>query len=159
MNTGVSYKGLSWPLLASDEKRIFQTSLRFSNQIETLIPLQSHEKAAEKYFFNDFLTRHSDVSSTIPESTSLMRTVGFNKLQVAHFFDNLEKLMKRNNFSASYIYNWDETGINRVPKHQKAFVVKSIHQVGKLMSAKNGKNITILFCRSANGYFIPLSFA
>uniref|UniRef100_A0A6M2DMK8 Putative mariner-21 hm n=1 Tax=Xenopsylla cheopis TaxID=163159 RepID=A0A6M2DMK8_XENCH len=78
----------------------------------------------------------------------MMRAVGFNKPQVDLFYDNLEKPMKQYKFTASRIYNCDETGV----------APKAIRQVGKLTSAERGKNITVLFCMSANGHYIPPFF-
>jgi len=113
---------------------------------------------AGKHFYHDFMARHPDLSLRKPESTSLMRAVGFNKPQVELFYNNLEKLMNQFNFLPSNIYNCDETGVSCVQKHQKVLAVKSVRQVGKLTSAERGKNITIFFCMSANGYFIPPFF-
>lgn len=114
--------------------------------------------SAGKHFYYDFMKRHSDISLRTPESTSMMRAVGFNKPQVDLFYDNLEKLMKQYKFIPSRIYNCDETGVSCVHKHQKVIAPKAIRQVGKLTSAERGKNITVLFCMSANGHFIPPFF-
>ncbi|KPJ16902.1 hypothetical protein RR48_13758 [Papilio machaon] len=114
--------------------------------------------SAGKHFYYDFMKRHSDISLRAPESTSMMRAVGFNKPQVDLFYDNLEKLMKQYKFTPSRIYNCDETGVSCVHKHQKVLAPKAIRQVGKLTSAERGKNITVLFCMSANGHYIPPFF-
>ncbi|KAJ8962215.1 hypothetical protein NQ318_018187 [Aromia moschata] len=116
------------------------------------------KSAAGKHFYYDFMARHPDLSLRTPESMSMMRAVGFNKPQVDLFFINLDKLMTLYNFSPSNIYNCDETGVSCVQKHQKVIAPKTVRQVGKLTSAERGKNITILFCMSANGYFIPPFF-
>lgn len=113
---------------------------------------------AGKHFYYDFMKRHSDISLRAPESTSMMRAVEFNKPQVDLFYDNLEKLMKQCKFTPSRIYNCDETGVSGVHKHQKVLAPKAMRQVGKLTSAERGKNITVLFCMSANGHFIPPFF-
>ncbi|CAK1588229.1 unnamed protein product [Parnassius mnemosyne] len=114
--------------------------------------------SAGKHFYYDFMKRHSDISLRAPESTSMMRAVGFNKPQVDLFYDNLEKLMKQYKFTPSRIYNCDETGVSCVHKHQKVLAPKAIRQVGKLTSAERGKNIIVLFCMSANGHYIPPFF-
>lgn len=118
----------------------------------------SEKGTAGKHFYYDFMKRHPDLALRTPESTSLMRAVGFNKPQVELFFFNVEKLMNQYHFPPSNIYNCDETGVSCVQKHQKVLASKSVRQVGKLTSAERGKNITILFCMSANGYFIPPFF-
>ncbi|XP_026728373.1 uncharacterized protein LOC113494293 [Trichoplusia ni] len=114
--------------------------------------------SAGKHFYYDFMKKHSDISLRAPESTSMMRAVGFNKPQVDIFYDNLEKLMQQYKFTPSRIYNCDETGVSCVHKHQKVLAPKAIRQVGKLTSAERGKNITVLFCMSANGHYIPPFF-
>lgn len=87
-----------------------------------------------------------------------MRAVGYNKPQVELFYNNLEKLINQFNFPPSNVYHCDETGVSCVHKHQKVLAMKFVRQVGKLTSAERGKSITILFCMSANGYFIPPFF-
>lgn len=59
------------------------------------------KQAAEKHFYYDFMQKHPDISLRAPESTSLMRAVGFNKPQVDMFYDNLEKLMTQYKFPPS----------------------------------------------------------
>lgn len=82
--------------------------------------------SAGKHFYYDFMRRHSDISLRTPESTSMMRAVGFNKPQVDLFYDNLERLMTQYKFPPSRIYNCDETGVSCVHKHQKVLAPKSI---------------------------------
>lgn len=114
--------------------------------------------AAGKHFYYDFMQRHPDLSLRTPESTSMMRAVCFNKPQVDLFYDNIWKLMEKYTFLPSKIYNCDETGVSCVHRHQKVLAPKAVRQVGKLTSAERGKNITVLFCMSANGHFIPPFF-
>lgn len=61
-------------------------------------------------------------------------------------------------FTPLRIYNYDETGVSCVHKHQKVLAPKVNRQIGKLTSADRGKNITVLFCMSANGHYIPPFF-
>ncbi|XP_036146776.1 uncharacterized protein LOC118646934 [Monomorium pharaonis] len=134
--------------------------LAYDLAVELKLPhrFNTEKRTAGKHFYYDFMARHPDLSLRTPESTSMMRAVGFNKLQVDLFFSNLEKLMNQYNFPPSNIYNCDETGVSCVQKHQKVLAPKAVRQVGKLTSAERGKNITIMFCMSANGYFIPPFF-
>lgn len=118
----------------------------------------TEKKTAGKHFYYDFMHRHPDISLRTPESTSMMRAVGFNKPQVDIFYDNLARLMTQYKFPPSHIYNCDETGVSCVHKHQKVLAPKAVRQVGKLTSAERGKNITVLFCMSANGHFMPPFF-
>jgi hypothetical protein len=116
------------------------------------------KQTAGKHFYYDFMQRHPYISLRAPESTSMMRAVGFNKPQVDIFYNNLEKLMTQYKFPPSNIYNCDETGVSCVHKHQKVLAPKAVRQVGKLTSAERGKNITVLFCMSANGHYVPPFF-
>ncbi|GBP19771.1 Pogo transposable element with KRAB domain [Eumeta japonica] len=113
---------------------------------------------AGKYFYYDFMQRHPDISLRTPKLTSMMRAVGFNKPQVDLFYDNLEKLMTQYKFEPSHIYNCDETGVSCVQKHQKVIALKALRQIGKLTSAERVKSITVRFCMSANGHFVPPFF-
>lgn len=112
---------------------------------------------AGRKFYEHFTKKHG-FSLRTPESTSLMRAVGFNRPQVELFYTNLEKLIAEFQFDASRIYNCDETGVNCVPKHEKVVAPKTVRQVGKLTSAERGKNITVLFCMSATGHYTPPFF-
>ena len=116
------------------------------------------KKSAGKHFYYDFLKRHPDLSLRRPESTSLMRAVGFNRHQVERFFNNLKNLCQKYNFGPSNICNCDETGVSTVQKQAKVMTLKSNRQVGKLTSAERGKNVTVMFCMSVAGYFIPPLF-
>lgn len=58
---------------------------------------------AGKHFYYDFMQRHPDLSLRAPESTSMMRAVGFNKPQVDLYYDNLEKLLTQYKFPPSNI--------------------------------------------------------
>ncbi|XP_066600972.1 uncharacterized protein [Prorops nasuta] len=115
-------------------------------------------KSAGQHFYYDFIKRHPEISLRKPESTSIMRAVGFNKPQVDRFFENLKNLYDKFNFGPSNIFNCDETGVSTVHKQMKVMTLKVNRQVGKLTSAERGKNVTVLFCMSAAGYFIPPYF-
>lgn len=116
------------------------------------------KKAAGKHFYYDFIKRHPELSLRKPESTSLMRAVGFNRPQVNRFFENLKSVCEKFQFGPSDIYNCDETGVSTVHKQDKVMTLKSNRQVGKLTSAERGKNVTVMFCMSAAGFFIPPLF-
>ncbi|XP_011858337.1 PREDICTED: uncharacterized protein LOC105555900 [Vollenhovia emeryi] len=79
--------------------------LAYDLAVELKLPhrFNTEKGTAGKHFYYDFMARHSDLSLRTPESTSVMRAVGFNKPQVDLFFSNLEKLMNRYNFPPSNI--------------------------------------------------------
>lgn len=93
-----------------------------------------------------------------PESTSIVRAVGFNKPQVDHFYDQLTKLLEEHLFPVSRIYNADETALSTVHKNEKVISVKGRKQVCKLTSGERGRNITLMFAMSVTGLFIPPLF-
>ncbi|XP_065668064.1 uncharacterized protein LOC136088301 [Hydra vulgaris] len=79
------------------------------------------------------LNRHSGLSIRTPEATSL------------------ERATNRNHFSASNIYNVDETGITTVQKPNKVFACKGIKQVGALTSQERGTPVTMVLAVNACG--------
>lgn len=115
-------------------------------------------KTAGKHFYKNFMERHPELSLRTPESTSLMRCVGFNKPQVELFFNKLDSLIEKHHFPPSRIYNADETGVSCVHKNQKVLSTKGKRQVGKLTSGERGKNITLMFGMNPTGHFIPPLF-
>ncbi|KAJ8876916.1 hypothetical protein PR048_021365 [Dryococelus australis] len=50
-----------------------------------------------------------------PQKTSIARSMGFNRVQLNNYLDNLESLMRTHTFSPIRVYNMDETGIQMVP--------------------------------------------
>ncbi|XP_065671971.1 uncharacterized protein LOC136089810 [Hydra vulgaris] len=81
-----------------------------------------------------FLNRHSGLSIRTPEATN------------------------RNHFSASNIYNVDETGITTVQKPNKVIARKGIKQVGALTSQERGTLVTIVLAVNACGNSVPPMF-
>lgn len=116
------------------------------------------KKVAGKDFYTSFMNRHPELSYRKPQSTSLMRCVGFNKPQVERFFNQLETMIRKFNFRPSRIFNGDETGVTCVHENEKVITMKGKRQVGKMTSGERGRNVTLMFCMSATGQFIPPLF-
>ena len=110
---------------------------------------------AGKDFFLVFKKRNPDLALRTPEETSLMRATGFNKPQVDRFYDLLLKLQEQFGFQASQIYNTNETEVSTVQKSCKVLSVKGKKQIGKLISAERGRNVTVIFSMNATSNFIP----
>lgn len=63
------------------------------------------EKMAGKDWLDGFRRRNANLSFRSPEGTSLGRATAFNRTTVSEYFDNIESIMKKYNFSPDCIYN------------------------------------------------------
>jgi len=91
-----------------------------------------------------------------PEATSIGRLMAFNKTNVGAFFDKLKEIKLEKHFSASQIFNVDESGISSVPtKLPKVISPTGTRRVAKIVSAERGKNITVVLGISATGVYVP----
>lgn len=114
------------------------------------------QKLAGYDWFKDFLKRNPDLSLRKPEPTSSARAYGFNKDAVESFFNLLEKVCSQYGFSATNIYNMDETGVSCNPKtYLKVLAPKGKRKVGSRVSAERGTNVTAVICCSATGSYMP----
>ena len=102
-------------------------------------------RRAGRDWFDSFLKRHRNLSIRSAEATSLGRLIGFNRPQVSQFFDVLDAVYARYSFTASRIYNCDESGLPTVPtKLPKVLAAKGTKIVAKVTSAEHGKNVTFV---------------
>ena len=58
-------------------------------------------------------------------------------------------------YTASQVWNADESGLTTVHKPGKILSKKGIKQVGKITSRERGQTTTILCAMNANGTFVP----
>jgi hypothetical protein len=111
-------------------------------------------KLAGKDWTNQFRKKHN-LSLRQPEKTSIARAMGFNRVQVDLFFNNLRRMYEKYKFNPQQIYNMDETGLLTVPnKLPKVVSVKGKKQVGKIVSGERGQLITAVCAISASGNFV-----
>lgn len=104
--------------------------LAYDLAVELRLPhrFNKTKKLAGKDFYYGFLKRHPEIALRVPESTSMMRAVGFNKPQVDLFFSKLVELMEKHSFPPSRIFNADETGVSSVHDNCKVMSVKGKRQ-------------------------------
>nr|XP_022913979.1 uncharacterized protein LOC111424602 [Onthophagus taurus] len=112
-------KDLSNRCLPLVKKEFLKLAFDLAEALKIPHRFNKEKGVAGKHFYYDFMQKHPDISLKTPESTSMMRAVEFNKPQVDLFYDILEKLMTQYKFQPSNIYNYDETGVSCVYKHQK----------------------------------------
>ncbi|KAK9745058.1 CENP-B N-terminal DNA-binding domain [Popillia japonica] len=107
------------------------------------------KKSAGKNFYYSFMKRHSALSLRIPESTNLMRAVGFNRPLASIVQKHAKVLAESTNLMRAVGFNRPLASI--VQKHAKVLASKNQKQVGKRTSAERGKNVTVLIAMSAGG--------
>jgi len=117
-----------------------------------------HRKLAGVDWFRNFIRRNPSVTVRKPEATSMSRITAFNKTEVTLFFQNLEKVMEKYNFTPANIYNMDETGISTVQDPGKIIAPKGQKRVGSITSWERGKNVTVICGMSSSGTYIPPTF-
>ncbi|XP_072945514.1 uncharacterized protein [Epargyreus clarus] len=112
---------------------------------------------AGKTWLRLFLKRHKDkLSIRRPTGTSFARAFGFNKENVDNFFQLLEGIYEKNNYSADRVYNVDETGLTIVQSRIPEVIGRrGKRQIASLTSAERGSLVTIIACMNATGHFVP----
>ncbi|CAK1592497.1 unnamed protein product [Parnassius mnemosyne] len=115
-------------------------------------------KMAGRDWMSAFLKRNTSLSIRKPEATSLSRATSFNKSNVQKFYTKLADVVDRFKFTASSMWNADETGVSTVTKPSKIVAAKGKRNVGSITSGERGTNITLLVAVSATGSSIPPMF-
>ena len=113
---------------------------------------------AGKNWLSNFMRRHPSLSIRAPIATSIARVEGFNRDAVMEFFGLYKGILQTGEYSATRIWNCDETGFTRVSKPGKVICKTGTRQVRKVSSGEREKNITALCCMSTAGAFIPPLF-
>ena len=113
------------------------------------------KKSANKTWYYNFMRRHPDLRLRSPEATSMARSKGFNRQDVADFFQKYTDLIDEHGLTAERIYNVDESGHSTVQTPSKVISQRGKRQVGAITSAERGTNTTGVYCQSAVGHFLP----
>lgn len=113
-------------------------------------------KMAGNDWLRGFLSRHPVISLRSPQATSIGRAVGFNWPNVMHFFSAYKAVLLTNHsFTATTVWNMDESGITNVAKPCKVLSTKGKRQVSKITSAERGSTVTVVYAMSASGQYLP----
>ena len=113
------------------------------------------KKSANKTWYYNFMRRHPDLRLRSPEATSMARSKGFNRQDVADFFQKYTDLIDEHGLTAERIYNVDESGHSTVQTPSNVISQRGKRQVGAITSAERGTNTTGVYCQSAVGHFLP----
>jgi DDE superfamily endonuclease len=111
-------------------------------------------KMAGKKWMTGFFSRPAGAQLALrqPECLSLNRFKCFSRESCDKFFDLLIQLVEEHGFTASSIYNMDESGFSTVQKKNvKVIAAKGKKRVSVLASGERGRNITVVCCTNAAG--------
>ncbi|KAJ4430876.1 hypothetical protein ANN_19467 [Periplaneta americana] len=121
-------KDLDDRLMGLSKKEFLKLAFDLAENLRIEHRFNKEKKYAGMDFYKSFMSRFPELGLRSPESTSLMRCVGFNKPQVNFFFEKLSFLMDKYHFAASRIYNADETGVSTVHQNPKVLSCKGKKQ-------------------------------
>jgi len=124
-------------------------------QNNVLHPFNDQKKMAGKDWLAGFLSRHQQISIRNPEPTSMSRATAFNEPNKNRFFEIYKHELQKEQFTASRIWNVDESGFTAVHAPRKILAERGIKQVGKITSAEKGVTTTAVCAFSASGNYIP----
>lgn len=128
----------------------------FAKKLKKSIPKNWEDKGmAGIDWMYGFMTRHQTLSLRSPESTSIARARGFNRVAVMEFFALWSSVLEKSNIGPDSIYNLDETGLSTVQGVPKVIAVKGTKQVGQISATERGSLVTACCCVSAIGRALP----
>ncbi|KAF2898701.1 hypothetical protein ILUMI_07476 [Ignelater luminosus] len=98
------------------------------------------------------------LSLRTPQKTSIARTMGFNRTLLGQYFNNLEDVLSKYQFTPVQVCYIDETGIQTVPINFQSTLHRLEKKVVKPVSAEQGQTVTIACAVGATGHQIPPYF-
>lgn len=136
-------------------KQIMKVAFEYAQMNGVSDRFNKEKQAAGKDWLKAFCRRHK-LSVRVPEQCSMARAMGFNKVQVKRFYDNLKDLCLEKKFPTHRKFNMDETGLSTVPnKTPKVLTPTGKKTVCKISSADKGETVTAVCCMSATGIYVP----
>lgn len=135
---------------------IMEIAYEYAKIIKCTIPQNWEDnKAASKDWYYGFMSRHSDLSLRTAQNVSMHRILSFNQTNVRLFYENLEKIMKKYNFSPERIYNLDESSSLTVHGVVKIVARRGVRHVGQATSAERGVLCSLVGIVNAAGESLP----
>lgn len=136
-----------------------QLAYKYAKALNVPVPEKwgDEESAGREWLFG-FFRRNPDLSLRAPEATSMSRSTSFNKYNVTKFFDNIQSVYERYNFTANDIWNCDETGLTTVHKPPRIVAEKGLKQVGQVTSGERGQLVTFCGFINSAGNTVPPAY-
>lgn len=147
---------MHYGLTSTDTRKL---AYKYAKGLNINIPEKWNDdkKAGREWLFG-FLRRNPRLGLRTPEATSLSRSTSFNKYNVDQFFENVQQVYGRCEFSAEDIWNCDETALTTVHKPQKVLAEKGLKQVGQITSGERGQLVTMCCFVNAAGNTVPPAY-
>lgn len=136
-------------------KHVMKVAFDFAEINGVCNRFNNERRIAGKDWLKGFCKRNK-LSVRTPEQCSMARAIGFNRVQVSRFYDNLKECCIDKKFPAHRKFNVDETGLSTVPNRTpKVLTPTGKKTVCKISSAERGETITAVCCMSATGIYVP----
>jgi len=127
----------------------------FANKLKSRKFFSKKRKRAGKDWAKGFLERHPNIKETIAKSLSAARAIAANPQQVRAWFKVYENLRNKLHITdPRNIWNFDETGVQDIPKDQLVWAEngKTCYHI---VSGEKGETSTIVGWCNAAGEVIP----
>ncbi|XP_045026363.1 uncharacterized protein LOC123470296 [Daphnia magna] len=111
--------------LTTNETRKLALQYAVANKVKTPTSWITRQEASRDWF-TAFLKRNHVLSIRKPEATSQARAVGFNKVVVSHFYDNLRDIYEKFEIPQCDVWNGDETNVPTVMQPPDVIATKNL---------------------------------
>ncbi|XP_063537709.1 uncharacterized protein LOC134747074 [Cydia strobilella] len=152
----VNCAAANYGLSTKDARRLaYQLAKKYNKKFP---PTWESNEMAGEVWLRLYMQRHPSLSLRAPQATSLARATSFNEANVKLFFDNYTQLLDKHKFSASDIWNMDETGVTTVQKPNRVIARRGDKQVSAMTSAERRTLVTVALAVNAIGNHLPPMF-